>query len=317
MFQKLTLGERLSSLRQSKKMTQKDLAGLLNVSDKTISKWETAENEPGLNDIQKLSEVFDVSLDLIMKGESTTQKDNIALKLCQEMKAYNEANQEITNFYKKECPYKDINIEDIFIIINNKPYAIFDSIILLDDFDFYNKVNEKFTFVKLVEKQKNSIVIVSAIDEANKQNKDDIKYLPHPYKLTLSDLKNNNSIEFFELVVNDLEEQYKKEAERVQEQRKRGYGMGLQNPITVEEKLSNYLEHMEIYDIEDDKVYEKIIFLIEHGAVFYNRIPYNSDSGGYQTIIDTARTDFTYKVCVDHIRILNKLAELEEKLEKK
>lgn len=316
MFKNLTLGERLSSLRQGKEMTQKDLANQLNVSDKTISKWETSENEPSLADVQKLAEIFDVSLDLILKGISIGEKDDLALNNIEEIKRYGEAKQEINNFYKKECPYKNINVDDLFIIINNKPYAIFDSIMYLDDFDFYNKVNEKFTFVKVVEKRNNNIFGVSAIDETSKQNKADIAYLSHPYELTLADLKNNNSIEFFEYVVKDLKEKYKEETEKVKQQRERGYGMGLQDPRTVEEQLSNYLEHMEIHDIEDDTVYEKIIYLIEQGAVFYNRVPYDYDSGGYETLIDTVRTGFTYKICVDHIRFINKLAELEEKFDK-
>ena len=58
MFKNLTRGERLSLLRQAKKMTQKDLAGKLSVSDKTISKWETGENSIDVDAIEKIFDIF-------------------------------------------------------------------------------------------------------------------------------------------------------------------------------------------------------------------------------------------------------------------
>lgn len=315
MFKNLKLGERICALRQGREMTQKDLAKQMNVSDKTISKWETSENEPGISDIQKLTDIFGVSLDLILRGEAVGKGDNDVLKGIKQLKELNEAKQEIVSFFKKECPYKEISSDDLFMVIDNKPYAILSSILLIDDFEFFNKVNERFVFVRALEtKEGNSTG--SVLDRGYSRDKNKSVFLPHPYTLTLKDLKNNNSLEFFEFVINKMKSEIEKENENNEKLRKMGYGIGLRKQSSVEEQLSEYLENLEIYDIEDDSVYEKIIFLIENGAVFYSRVPYNSDSGGYQTFVDTARTDFTYKICVDHIKFINKLAELEEDMKK-
>lgn len=296
MFREITLGERISSLRLGLGLTQKELAQHFNISDKAISKWENSENEPSITDIQKLAEFFEISLDLLLKGQAVNQRDNQVLEKIRLIKEQNKLKQEIKEFLKKECPYKDISMEDLFVIEDKKSYAVLDAVLLFDDFNFFNKINEKFAFIKN-EKGKNI-------------------YLPQPYHLTLDDLKENNTIEFFDMVINDLEEQYQEREKSIATLTKVGYGYGQRNTINIKEKLSTYLENLNIDDVDDDRVYEKIVYLIDKGATYYQRIPYESDSGGYRIKEDVARTTFTYKVCVDHIYFINKLNELEEEIEK-
>lgn len=310
MLKDLKLGERISLLRQTKKMTQKDLANKLNLSDKTISKWEIGENEPSIKDIQELTSIFEVSLELILNGNETNDKDKNAVASIVQMKAYNESAKIIDDFMKKECPYKDINKEDLFIILDdNKPYAMLDAILYLDDFDFYNKVNEKFEFVRAgITTNYNR----SALDSANK--KPQLQILKHPYTLELDDIVNCNSLEFYDEVIKTMEERYEKEVEHHEELTKIGYGYGSQPKNEITDKLSQLLENLPINEIDDDRVYEKILYLIDHGAVFYNRVPYDY-SDGYELKVDRFRTDFTYKTCADHIRFINQIAELQETIE--
>ena len=42
-------GETIKNLREKKRITQKELADMINVSDKTISKWETNKGDYGTN----------------------------------------------------------------------------------------------------------------------------------------------------------------------------------------------------------------------------------------------------------------------------
>ena len=42
----MSLGERLSNLRKTKKLSQEEVAERLNVSRQTISKWETDQSTP-------------------------------------------------------------------------------------------------------------------------------------------------------------------------------------------------------------------------------------------------------------------------------
>lgn len=54
-------------LRLSAGMTQAELGEKLNYSDKTISKWERAESMPDAAVLKKLSELFDVSVDSLLR----------------------------------------------------------------------------------------------------------------------------------------------------------------------------------------------------------------------------------------------------------
>ncbi len=65
----MSLGETLYRLRAEKNLSQGDLAEKLDVSRQSISKWENNSAVPDLEKIVKLSEIFDVSLDVLVKGE--------------------------------------------------------------------------------------------------------------------------------------------------------------------------------------------------------------------------------------------------------
>lgn len=59
-------GKRLRQLRKENKLTQRDLAKLLNVSDRTIGYYESSERTPGPDAIVKLSNFFNVSTDYLL-----------------------------------------------------------------------------------------------------------------------------------------------------------------------------------------------------------------------------------------------------------
>ena len=42
-------GETIKNLREKKRITQKELADMINVSDKTVSKWETKKGLPAVS----------------------------------------------------------------------------------------------------------------------------------------------------------------------------------------------------------------------------------------------------------------------------
>lgn len=80
------LGNKIKELRTLNSMSQKDLADKLNLERSTISKWETNKSTPSIDDITKLSEVFNISVDellvsrekessLVIKHFKTTKKD--------------------------------------------------------------------------------------------------------------------------------------------------------------------------------------------------------------------------------------------------
>lgn len=68
----MSLGTNLYRLRKGKNMSQGDLADALGVSRQSVSKWETDAATPELDKLMKLSELFHVTLDELVKGEGET-----------------------------------------------------------------------------------------------------------------------------------------------------------------------------------------------------------------------------------------------------
>ena len=65
----MILADKIIELRKKNGWSQEDLAEKLEVSRQSISKWEGAQSIPDMNKILKLSEVFSVSTDYLLKDE--------------------------------------------------------------------------------------------------------------------------------------------------------------------------------------------------------------------------------------------------------
>ena len=68
-MEKKTIGAFIAVLRKANGMTQKDLAERLNVSDKTVSRWERDDGAPDLSLIPVIAEIFGVTCDELLRGE--------------------------------------------------------------------------------------------------------------------------------------------------------------------------------------------------------------------------------------------------------
>lgn len=64
----ITLGEQISRLRAVRGLSQEELANELQVSRQSVSKWETNGSVPELDKLMKLSDLFGVTLDELVKG---------------------------------------------------------------------------------------------------------------------------------------------------------------------------------------------------------------------------------------------------------
>lgn len=65
----MTIGEKIKSLRQSKDLTQSGLGELLNVSSQAVSNWERGKGYPDISNVIQISELFPVSLDILIKED--------------------------------------------------------------------------------------------------------------------------------------------------------------------------------------------------------------------------------------------------------
>ena len=57
--------QRLRDLREDKELYQKDIAQVLNTSQKQYSRWESGEYEMPMHNFIKLAKFYDVSIDYI------------------------------------------------------------------------------------------------------------------------------------------------------------------------------------------------------------------------------------------------------------
>ena len=64
----MTLGQNICRLRTERGLSQGDLADALDVSRQSISKWETDASIPELEKLLRLSELFHITLDELVKG---------------------------------------------------------------------------------------------------------------------------------------------------------------------------------------------------------------------------------------------------------
>lgn len=65
----IKIGKINSTLRKEKSMTQKHLGDILNLSDRTISKWERGIGCPDVSILNELSKILDVNIDKLLLRE--------------------------------------------------------------------------------------------------------------------------------------------------------------------------------------------------------------------------------------------------------
>lgn len=74
------IGAFLRKLRREKGLTQEQLAEILSVSGRTISRWETGTNMPDLSILIQMAEFYDVEVKEILEGERKSESMEKELK---------------------------------------------------------------------------------------------------------------------------------------------------------------------------------------------------------------------------------------------
>ena len=74
------LNEKIIYYRKKNMLTQEELAYQLNVSRQTITKWEAGIIYPNVEYLIKLSNLFDVSIDSLVKEDDCFREKLIKLK---------------------------------------------------------------------------------------------------------------------------------------------------------------------------------------------------------------------------------------------
>lgn len=104
---------RIKEIRQEKKLSQKDLAKKLNISQQAISLYEKGDREPKLETWQKLADFFDVPISYL-QGFGLSKKD--AIEICWEWiygkrsYSFHPMDELFKNFFKENFSQKDLKI---------------------------------------------------------------------------------------------------------------------------------------------------------------------------------------------------------------
>lgn len=126
------IGKFISLLRKEKKLTQKELADKLNITDRAVSKWERGINCPDISLLEELSNILDVSVIELLKGKRNPN--------------YNISNKEIIetlNYTKKEKNKKILKIANCITLAI---ISIILMIIVITATIDIIKVSKKYTF---------------------------------------------------------------------------------------------------------------------------------------------------------------------------
>ena len=165
------IGKFIAKCRKEKKMTQQELAEKLNVTDKTISRWENGHYLPDVSLFNELCNILDIEVVELLNGEKS--KNNIDRKEVDEtiMKIVDISREEI-----KEKKKRIITISAFLILLI--------SIIFILILIFTNK--EKINLPKLGEK----VPFVSQIAVKEKEN----GWVCH---MSIEYLKDNTNVPYY------------------------------------------------------------------------------------------------------------------------
>jgi transcriptional regulator with XRE-family HTH domain len=68
------LGDQLQRLREEKNMSREELAQQINVSRQAVYKWENNKGYPDIQNLLRLSEIYETTIDELIKNDPTLQR---------------------------------------------------------------------------------------------------------------------------------------------------------------------------------------------------------------------------------------------------
>ncbi|OUP80736.1 XRE family transcriptional regulator, partial [Lachnoclostridium sp. An169] len=65
----MSIGKTILNVRKEKGMSQEEFGELFHVTRQTVSNWENEKNYPDLNTLVTMSDMFEISLDKLLKED--------------------------------------------------------------------------------------------------------------------------------------------------------------------------------------------------------------------------------------------------------
>ena len=111
----MEFNNKLYELRKQKGFSQEELASRLNVSRQTVSKWEVGESAPDMEKLIAISDLFEISLDELVKGETPKQSDVSEQVVKSEF--YSDIKEHVLTDNNKEKARKGLKIAGIVVAV--------------------------------------------------------------------------------------------------------------------------------------------------------------------------------------------------------
>lgn len=108
--------EKLFDLRKNSKMTQADLAEKLNVSRQAVSRWEMGTAMPDIENLIAMSDLFDVTLDELLKDQPKQVESGIEEEVQEEQDPDDPEVDRLLNWMRVDMI---LIVVGIAVIINN------------------------------------------------------------------------------------------------------------------------------------------------------------------------------------------------------
>ena len=172
------IGSFLKELRKEKEITQEQLAEILGVSGRTVSRWETGSNMPDISLLVEIAEFFDVSIPEIINGERKSENMN------EEVKKVAESLSDYASV-EKETIIKDVRKYSISGTIAIVVYCILDYTELILQNELFEKIAlycETLAFVTVLMILAHTTGLLSKIQKRQQRSKIKliIEKLPRP-----------------------------------------------------------------------------------------------------------------------------------------
>ena len=84
----MSIGEKIQQLRKTRGLSQEQLADRLNISRQAVSKWETDQSSPEIENILALSKEFAVSTDELLGNDTAENSETLPTPLNEEKRRY-------------------------------------------------------------------------------------------------------------------------------------------------------------------------------------------------------------------------------------
>ena len=117
------IGTRIAELRRQNGMSQEELADRLGISRQSVSKWESAQSVPDMNRILKMSDLFGVTTDFLLKDDMEMPERNPEPEVDRNLKTVSMEEAQEFLVYKKKAA-RNVSLGVMLCILSPVPVTI-------------------------------------------------------------------------------------------------------------------------------------------------------------------------------------------------